>query len=250
MPAARLSRLQRAARADALASIRLDPVLSSRKRPKLIPGRQLPAEARRDVKMLINLMAAADPSPFALEGVAVALFRSRQCLAGWRFEFADLMARSIVAESLKRVGARRPSWDEGQLWYARHFVYRWVVLAEERQPFCATCGARISDAKNSGSRRWCSEKCRYIGQGEEQGGAFKCGCCGAKFRRRWAPGSQPKPKYCSKGCQMKHRHAEQKGELRQLIAAAPPEESSAALARRLGCSRTTVSAWRHKEAAD
>lgn len=210
-----------------------------------ISARKLPAAARAEVKMLAELMAEAKPTPFRYQGVAIYVFRSRRCLAGWRYNVADEMARAIVALALRRVRATRPDWAEGQPTYAKGDVYHWPVVAAQDAPTCATCRRPILDTRDKTRRRWCSPLCQRIGL-DRDGAEFVCECCAASFRRRWAPGGGygPRPRYCGKRCQMRHR-----GEQSPLRAAIlQSTDSIAATARRLGCSKNTVRAWRRQAA--
>lgn len=88
-------------------------------------------------------------SVFEREGAAVAGFRSMLCRLGYRWSLADHEARTLVAEALRRNGARRPTWAEGQ---PEH------VIEEEA---CKWCRGDISGLQSEGKKfaRFCSEEC-------------------------------------------------------------------------------------------
>lgn len=60
------------------------------------------------------IMRAVEPTPFAAEGPCRAGIRSALCLQGWRWPDADAAAAEIVAAALHIVGAKRPTWYQGQ----------------------------------------------------------------------------------------------------------------------------------------
>lgn len=64
-------------------------------------------------------MRAAEPTPFAAEGPCRAGIRESLCLDGWRWSRADDEAADIVAAALAEVGARRPTWQQGQPEYTQ-----------------------------------------------------------------------------------------------------------------------------------
>lgn len=86
-------------------------------------------------------------SPFEHEGTCRAGIRSALCLDGHDWKRSDAEAASLIAESLHRLGAKRPSWDEGQWHYA--------VPREQ----CARCGGGIDDADQARGFRYCSDVC-------------------------------------------------------------------------------------------
>jgi hypothetical protein len=66
------------------------------------------------VRVVAEVLARAEPTAFAFEAVCRYAIRSRLCLAGWRWADADDMPAGIVAAALKKVGAQRPTWKQGQ----------------------------------------------------------------------------------------------------------------------------------------
>lgn len=69
-----------------------------------------------ELARLIRLAFAAGDtgSLFGLEGPLRHGIRSDLCLAGWRWETADAMARDLLEEAFRRARAVRPDWYEGQ----------------------------------------------------------------------------------------------------------------------------------------
>lgn len=69
-----------------------------------------------ELAQVIGLAFAAGEtgSLFGLEGPLRAGLRSDLCLAGWRWDDADAMARELLGEALRRARAVRPTWYEGQ----------------------------------------------------------------------------------------------------------------------------------------
>ena len=76
--------------------------------------RRLPPAAQEQCNSLVAVMAKAEPTAFALEAVAVIVLRAQRCLEGWPWYAAHLEARDVVHVALNRVGAVRPSWQDGQ----------------------------------------------------------------------------------------------------------------------------------------
>jgi hypothetical protein len=59
-------------------------------------------------------MRRAEPTPLSAEGPVRAGVRVALCLAGWRWPEADAEAELLTRAALQIVGAKRPSWKEGQ----------------------------------------------------------------------------------------------------------------------------------------
>lgn len=67
---------------------------------------------------------------------------------GWRWRDADAAARDVVRSALRRIGARRPSWQQGQPEFTQ-----FAVLYERTR--CVRCGWKLPE----GHRRFCSRRC-------------------------------------------------------------------------------------------
>jgi hypothetical protein len=65
-------------------------------------------------RVVAMILARGEPTQFAYEATCRHAVRSRLCLAGWRWTDADEVAAGVVAAALKRIGAQRPTWKQGQ----------------------------------------------------------------------------------------------------------------------------------------
>ena len=160
-------------------------------------------------------------SAFEFEASCRHGFRTAFCLTGESWARADAIAAVIVREALHRLGARRPTWDQGQPEYCEQ------GYAPIERIFCMNCGRRIPDDRGYGPRfgttappKFCSDFCvtsfsrkRVRKSGErqklaeylarhaartaqtkaERGG--DCAHCGKHFETR-----EMDAKYCSREC--------------------------------------------------
>ncbi len=101
------------------------------------------------VSDIIDLLRGWHYSPFEYEGAARAGLRSGLVLAGSRWPVADFEAEQIVAEGLAVLGAKRPSWEEGQ------------PRSLDRGDVCVHCGKPMPEDQVSSGRnvRFCSPEC-------------------------------------------------------------------------------------------
>jgi hypothetical protein len=97
-------------------------------------------------------------SLWGLEGPLRASIRSDLCLQGWTWKDADELTRDILAAAFRRVGASRPSWNEGQL--------EWTIEAGTliERTRCVHCHKPLPE----GHFKFCGE------------------ICGAASRMRWS----------------------------------------------------------------
>lgn len=95
------------------------------------------------------LLSRWQSSYFQYEGATRAGIRSGLCLAGYGWAKADQEAASLVEAALHRMGARRPTWEEGQRGYV------------EPRENCINCGGLIPEELLLGGRapRFCSTPC-------------------------------------------------------------------------------------------
>lgn len=101
------------------------------------------------VRVVISILAQAEPTPFAFEATCRHAIRSRLCLAGWTWAKADDMAASIVRDSLYRIGAKRPTWQQGQPEWAQ----------EGFAPILRTRCIRCRTPLPEGHTKFCSQLC-------------------------------------------------------------------------------------------
>lgn len=115
------------------------------RRHRLSVGRR-----RQIEKTVCELLRRGDPTPFAFEAPCRHGLRRALCLAGWRWGRADAMADEIVSTCLRAVGAKRPSWNEGQPDWTRQGAF---PIERDR---CRHC------ARPMPSERWiyCSDECQ------------------------------------------------------------------------------------------
>jgi hypothetical protein len=100
----------------------------------------------------IAFEAGETGSLWGLEGPLRASIRADLCLQGWTWKDADELARDVVAAAHSRVGAARPSWDEGQL--------EWTIEAGTliERTRCVHCHKRLPE----GHFKFCSHHCNSV----------------------------------------------------------------------------------------
>lgn len=83
-----------------------------------LAGRFLPIfnrdKQRHVVGEVVKILLNWSHSPFENEGATVAGLRSQLCVQGYGWGRSDHQARDVVATALRKVGAQRPSYDQGQ----------------------------------------------------------------------------------------------------------------------------------------
>lgn len=124
------------------------------RRPPPAPTRTLKRSAKdRLVHRVAAIMRQARedgaPSPFAMEAPCRAGVRSGLCLAGWGWFDADHAAKQVVQGALDRIGARRPTWREGQ---HEHTQEGSTPVHRTR---CVNCGGPLEDLQ----RKYCCKAC-------------------------------------------------------------------------------------------
>lgn len=102
------------------------------------------------VNEALNVMRDWRSTPFEYEGPVRAGLRSALCMKGHGWAISDHEAGEIVREGLRRIGATRPTWDQGQRYYS------------DPRENCRWCYAPIAPEDMSGgrSRLFCSDHCR------------------------------------------------------------------------------------------
>lgn len=105
------------------------------------------------VSSIMDRLSDWRSSPFEHEGECVHAFRSFFCTAGHSWDVAHEEASNLVNEALRAIGAKRPSWEEAQRWYALTAEQcRWcareipeLVLTRFRGvPYCSTTCAGLA----------------------------------------------------------------------------------------------------------
>ncbi len=113
--------------------------------------RKLPKGAAQQalINKVMNQLRDWRESPFENEGACLAGLREGLCLDGHGWTASDKVARHTVGEALRRMGAVRPSWEQGQIEY---------TIPREN---CAWCYSPIPDHFDVGRKliRFCSDVC-------------------------------------------------------------------------------------------
>ena len=152
-------------------------------------------------------------SPFEREGPTRAGIRSAFCLQGYGWPRSDVQAGEIVGEALRMLGAKRPTWEQGQ----RHYVEprencRWCSVeldtAGRVAGFCSVEHARAAlthwgfETRNNADAafRAVYRATRRLAQKPR-----KCIECGRKFRPQREGSDQ---RCCSTSCVNMHRRKE------------------------------------------
>lgn len=147
-------------------------------------------------------------SPFQNEASCRHGIRQALCGASYPWEQSDREAADLVAEGLSKIGARRPTWAEGQPEYAAP------------TDCCVHCAGGLTDEQLANGDRFCSSECAkahierkhgrwahrheqvmhspYIIARQASRPALCCEQCGSSFRPRG--GNWQDQKYCSKRC--------------------------------------------------
>jgi hypothetical protein len=100
----------------------------------------------------IAFEAGETGSLWRLEGPLRASIRADLCLQGWTWKHADEVARDVVAAAHRRVGASRPSWNEGQL--------EWTIEVGSliQRTRCVRCHKPLPE----GHIKFCSHHCNTV----------------------------------------------------------------------------------------
>lgn len=136
----------------------------------------------------VKILKAWQASRFEFEAACRNGLRAGLCLEGWHWKDADRVAADIVETGLRRIGAVRPSWNEGQI----DFAMETPVDREQ----CLNCagpipGARRDYAEARGrSVKYCSDSCQRSAQqkrsrmsGEKMSKAEFLAACAVKSQR-------------------------------------------------------------------
>lgn len=66
------------------------------------------------IETVVSILKEGNPTYFAFEGACRQSVRSLLCIEGWSWGEADTASTEIVLTALNRVGAKRPTWSQGQ----------------------------------------------------------------------------------------------------------------------------------------
>lgn len=113
---------------------------------------------------LVKILGAGKPTIFAFEGPCRHGLRSTFCLSGKPWSESDALAAAIVAEALRRLGAVRPAWWQGQPEYADTDTSRgWCERRDCGRPIPVDRGST-----NGYSVKYCSEFCQGLEHARRQ----------------------------------------------------------------------------------
>lgn len=108
------------------------------------------------IAVVSTILATGRPTAFRFEGAARHGLRARFCLEGLGWGVADDVAADIVGMALRRVGAQRPKWEEGQP--------RWTDEGWQPTVYvkCQRCSRTLEDniTEQGWHLRFCSNRCR------------------------------------------------------------------------------------------
>ncbi len=104
---------------------------------------------RHLVNTVADVLKTGEPTRFALEASCRSGLRAGFCLEGWNWQEADATAAEIVAAALHMIGAKRPTWQQGQPEWTQH-----GVVAEERTT-CIRCKGELPE----GHYKYCGNLC-------------------------------------------------------------------------------------------
>ncbi|MFZ5693299.1 MAG: hypothetical protein ACOY5F_18865 [Pseudomonadota bacterium] len=171
-------------------------------------ARKLPKHRRDAIRdKVAAILKTCEPTAFAGEGPCRAGIRASLCMAGWRWADADFAAADIVLSALNLIGARRPTWQQGQPEWTQD-----GALPIEREN-CIRCRKPLPE----GHRLFCSHICssahngarRRLEKREEINAAWRaaraawsaaqpernCERCGAPYQPK-----RPRQKLCRPRC--------------------------------------------------
>lgn len=122
------------------------------RRPVYVPGKgpQRTINSAKEASVIDSLARGFQcwtRSPFEREGASVAGLRSALCLEGNDWSKSDAYARHLVQSALDAIGAKRPTWNEGQPDY---------TYGPEQ---CRWCAGPIDDERAALGLRFCSAEC-------------------------------------------------------------------------------------------
>lgn len=120
-----------------------------RRRKPRVEGWQLSERHYNElVELLIPFLREAQPTAFAEEAPRRHKLRTKLCLQGWPWDYADQQAAAVVHSALHRVGAKRPTWIEGQQEYCHSGFLR--------DDHCWGCGNPLPRY----AKKYCCNQCR------------------------------------------------------------------------------------------
>jgi hypothetical protein len=96
------------------------------------------------------MLRNGDPTAFEQSSALIHTTRKKLCLRGWPWIIAQETATDIVVRALDQIGARRPSWIEGQPEYTE------IGFEMRIDAVCWQCGDRLPMFK----KKFCCGECQ------------------------------------------------------------------------------------------
>lgn len=135
-------------------------------------GKKLRAKAKGELRRraviigeVVRILDCGRSSKFEYEASCRHGLRAGLCLQGEAWSAADKFAGEVVMEALRRIGARRPTWQEGQPEWAQD------GYAPIERYYCERCGNPIPGDKetlNAHAVKYCSTFCRDNARSERK----------------------------------------------------------------------------------
>src|SRR5690625_2420947 len=167
--------------------------------------------AKRREALVVRVMKVLDQhnnTVFEFEGACRHRVRAQLCLEGWEWQTADQFATEVVAAALNRLGAKRPTWAQGQpRWTEEGYVFI-------KRTRCINCARKLPE----GHRLYCNRVCgqshlereyrRQLKAGElawalERREVLGCLNCGRPFPHYAERGR--KSSFCSVACHVRYK---------------------------------------------
>ena len=113
------------------------------------------------LEMALDILADWRWTPFEFEGAVRSGIRRTLCLEAWPWRDADIAASQTVEAALKRLGAERPTWHQGQPeWTDDGF-------SPIERTRCVQCGNLLPESRGEYGRKFCDSACseKYLKHG-------------------------------------------------------------------------------------
>jgi hypothetical protein len=170
--------------------------------PRLAKDRE-----RALVAAVANVLRTGQPTLFRFEASCRRGVRIELIGAGWRWATADAQAAAITERALNRIGARRPTWAEGQPQaHATDLVYcagpDCTSAVSDRRVYCSVaCMIRAKNLHHAQERRVELAAAEAARRAAKRAKApFRpCATCGRPFQSL-KQSNRPEQRFCSKSC--------------------------------------------------
>lgn len=116
---------------------------------------------------IVRVLKSYTFSKFEYEGPCISGLRTALCLDGWSFPDADRVAREIVETGLRRIGAVRPTWGEGQPDFTGY--------SETGRTRCIRCATEIPEERFRfhAEVKYCDDVCQRADRDDRRGADYQ-----------------------------------------------------------------------------